>query len=351
LYLRLLLMMIFCATLFLPGLGEADDDKLITVYLTQDQLPESSESSLWDQAQSSEVTLYPQVSVGSGPGGKHIHKSGKASVKGLYNEKEVALLIEWSQPDSSITTGIGKFADALAIQVPLRYGPDNTLPYIGMGNAGAPVGIWFWRADGSVQTLAAEGFGSLTSQDSDGVVAKGSYENGKWRVVVKRSLEAAGSENAINITPQKQPLVPVSFAIWDGGDDQRDGLKRLSSWRFLRFDNVQADQRYLNSLTDEQKLNGNVRKGRALMEKEGCSDCHTYPASKDASDVGPDLTYAGGIHLTEYLLESIKSPSAVIVPGKDYYTVEDGSKVSAMPHLELNETDVADLVEYLKTLR
>ena len=73
-----------------------------------------------------------------------------------------------------------------------------------------------------------------------------------------------------------------------------------------------------------------------------------FPPGKKG-DVGPELTGMGGRHPTDYLVESILNPNAVIVeaPG---FTGPDG--LSKMPDYRDSMTvaQLIDLVAYLKSL-
>lgn len=111
------------------------------------------------------------------------------------------------------------------------------------------------------------------------------------------------------------------------------------------------DPGYVKSLVWAPSIKGDPKKGGTLMKEAGCADCHAYPGSKEKPDTDPDLTYAGGIHRPEYLMESLARPSWVIVPGRDYFIVEDGKKISVMPEADLSDSDIHHVIEYLRTLR
>ena len=345
-----------CVALLQPASGSAGDSALaqlekqgqiITVRWSDGRLPLNAKDKTWSQIEPVKLTLYPQVTAKP----KNTRrKTITAYVKTLYSEKELAVYVEWRDSRLSANRGEGFFTDAMAIQFPIRHGLGVPLPYIGMGNPGHPVGLWLWRYGGPIESLAAEGFGSLTSQPSDGILAGGIWKKGTWRVMIKRALESPKSDYMIRFDPNNA-LVPAAFAIWNGDEAQRGGKKYLSAWRFLRFERAKVDTGYIQSLVWAPSIKGDPKKGKALMKKEGCGDCHSYPGSKENPETGPDLTFAGGIHRPEYLHESIKNPSAVIVPGKDYFEEENGKKVSIMPKPELSEQDVHHLTEYLRTLK
>ena len=88
------------------------------------------------------------------------------------------------------------------------------------------------------------------------------------------------------------------------------------------------------------------------MAEKGCAGCHAYPGNPARPSVGPDLSYAGGIHSAQYLRESLSEPSQVLVPGKRYASVQDGKRpTSLMPPFIGTEQELRDIVTFLKTLR
>lgn len=320
---------------------------IVTARWSTGPLPVDARAPAWNQAESTRVILYPQVTANP----RNTSRSSlTAMVRALYNEDELALSIEWPDRTPAEQQGIGRFADAFAVQFPARYGPGVRLPYVGMGDPGNPVAIWFWRADGQVEMLAAEGFGSLTGQPSEGVQANGLWEAEVWRVVIKRSLRIPPGTYSVQIQPARQGLVPIALAIWNGEENQRDGDKLLSSWHFLHFERGKVDPAYVDSLAWRPEYQGNPRTGMLLVEKAGCIVCHFFPGNPAQKKIGPDLTYVGGIHRPEYLLESLLNPTSVIVPGKNHHTLKNGKQVSLMPAVGLPVKEIHHLVAYLRTL-
>lgn len=300
----------------------------------------------WLKQASATVSVYPQASVPptAAPTG-----AATIKVRAQYSARTVALHLEWvdNKPDSE--RGVGRFADGAAVQWPQQYGPGVALPYIGMGHRGAPVALWFWRADGSVETLAAEGFGTLTAQTPDGVKAKGVWKDGTWRVVYARALSVPG-EHRVSLAPAKLGLVPVAVATWNGDTAERNGLKRLSAWQWLRFEKGKVDARYAKQV-GEAAPTGDAERGKRLMGEKGCAGCHRFPDNPAQPHIGPDLRYAGGIHSGAYLRESLAEPSKVVVPGKGYFMEQDGKRVSLMPPFAGTEEERRDLLAYLMRLR
>jgi len=94
-------------------------------------------------------------------------------------------------------------------------------------------------------------------------------------------------------------------------------------------------------------------KGRTAFVDFECFSCHQVKGEKfppgKTGDVGPELTGMGGRHPTDYFLESIVNPNAVIVEGPGF-TGPDG--LSKMPDYRDSMTvaQLIDLVAYLKSL-
>jgi len=57
-----------------------------------------------------------------------------------------------------------------------------------------------------------------------------------------------------------------------------------------------------------------------------CYSCHVWRGALQAGDIGPELTYAGGIHLPQYLLEAVRTPNADVVPSEPYMDRQGLSK-------------------------
>ena len=314
-------------------------------------------SPVWLKLAPATVAVYPQVSVPPA-----VPPTGAATVKvrAQYSARTVALHLEWTDDKPARERGVGAFADGAAVQWPVRYGPGAALPYIGMGHAGAPVALWLWRADGSAETLAAAGFGTLSAQAPEGMKARGVWKDEKWYVVFTRTLAAVGlpaapgaaqaGEHRFSATPAKLGLVPVAFATWNGESAERNGLKRLSSWQVLRFEKGKIDAMYAGQL-GEVAVAGNAANGKRLMSDKGCAGCHSFPGNPAQPRIGPDLTYAGGIHSGAYLRESLAEPSKIVVPGKGYFMEQGGKKVSLMPPLAASEEELRDIVAFLQMLR
>ncbi len=196
----------------------------------------------------------------------------------VANDEGIAFRLVWedSQPDRT-SSRHQDFKDAIAMEFALGEGllhkHGHNEPFFGMGNRGKVVNIWQWRADWQteietkekleyatkgmdmdtmifggeanpvdalnpfrdvpVEELNAEGFGTLTPQPQtkQNVLGKGVWKEGKWSVVLFRTLD---SLNKWDIKFQRKNPVLVAFAIWDGQHQDRNGRKVISMWQRLK---------------------------------------------------------------------------------------------------------------------
>ncbi len=255
-------------------------DLSVAVDHTSKKIPnENPYDKVWDDATVHEIPLkelfQPEISP------MHVR------VRVLETDKELAILLEWDDDrEDLINQKSETYRDACAVM----FSPTGEFPFIGMGNSkkrtgeDIPVNIWHWKADwqqdqghyvemrhiypgmhvdtyfhtkelqdkvfmsgravgnlfsqehrpSQVEDINAIGFGSLASQGEAGqnVQGKGIYFEGTWRVVFKRTLACAGSND---IKFSKGSSIPMSFAVWHGERGDRDGQKAVSTWYSLKF--------------------------------------------------------------------------------------------------------------------
>lgn len=196
------------------------------------------------------------------------------SVKSINNGKEIAFLLEWEDSsENAALDNTAAYRDAAAMEFPVKKAGEKETPYFGMGHGDKMVNIWQWKADleggkeravplgasypgeglkysvdwyegrlynlpkkvrkGPVEDLNAEGFGTLTLQDSQDIMGKGLWSGGKWRVVFFRAITTKDKEDAVF---KRGTTMPIAFAIWDGGNLEKDGQKSISTWHELKVE-------------------------------------------------------------------------------------------------------------------
>ncbi|MEK7245814.1 MAG: ethylbenzene dehydrogenase-related protein [Pseudomonadota bacterium] len=168
----------------------------------------------------------------------------QVTVRALYDEKEVALLIEWDDPTPSrpgdkaqAALAPGEmFEDAVAVQFPAAPGEEIAKPYFGHGDAANPVNVWYWRA-GRADAEAAyalfdmRGAGSRAQRDpaSLGFSARGEYTDGTWRVVFRRARYGGDGDAPFD----GGRLLSIAFANWDGSNGEKGSKHTLTRWIWL----------------------------------------------------------------------------------------------------------------------
>jgi DMSO reductase family type II enzyme heme b subunit len=178
-------------------------------------------------------------------------------VRSLYNENEIALLVEWDDSSKDDYLDVDKFVDAVAIQFMPTESKGRT--FFGMGNEKQAVNIWYWMADSEVdlkerfafktdfpnplhvtakhristiEDLNAAKPGTLTLQslDSQDVKGKGLWANGRWSVVFRRSLKTS---DPVDMKFRIGSQYPIAFAVWDGALGNTNGKKAITPWQMI----------------------------------------------------------------------------------------------------------------------
>ena len=194
-------------------------------------------------------------------------------LRAVHDGKRLYILSEWSDDTQDVAVDTTtSFTDAAAVEF-LSAGASR-LPSFCMGDPGAGVNIWHWKADwqqeidagvdpgrigyanmqvdqypqegdplfqtglaagnplsaleheSPVENLVAAQYGTLTHADLQDVGGIGRWKDGRWRVLFVRSLES--DEGSPAFAPGGK--TNAAFAVWDGSDGQRDGMKSVSQF-------------------------------------------------------------------------------------------------------------------------
>ncbi len=201
-------------------------------------------------------------------------------VKAARNGKDIAVMLTWidsTRNDEMIKSE--QYKDQAAIMFPVDQKSEE--PPFTMGGEGEWVNIWQWKAtwETSVQTqnkgedyypepdmdmekgfggnnesynpgkvsgnifadssmrrspiedLNAEGFSTLTTQDQQDIDGTGKWRNNRWAVIFKRALV----NNDENDSQFNSTRTPIAFAIWNGGNKERNGQKAVTQFHILEY--------------------------------------------------------------------------------------------------------------------
>lgn len=150
-----------------------------------------------------------------------------AGLQAAHNGTELALRLEWEcERRIDAVTDNDQFADAAALLFPLT----EASPLM-MGAEGAPVNLWYWRADRpkTAHNNVADGIGTSRLTSSPLIATQAAHAQGRWALVFRRALAAApapGGEALVGFEPGGTYRAAV--ALWTGANAERAGLKAFS---------------------------------------------------------------------------------------------------------------------------
>jgi DMSO reductase family type II enzyme heme b subunit len=156
-------------------------------------------------------------------------------VKSLHNGEEVAFCLEWTDPQRNVEISDNDvFPDGVALLFPLV----EDAPLITMGAEEKPVNAWHWRADrpDRARSNVAAGLGTSRVTDESSISTAADYVGDRWRIVFRRPLRvSAAADEAVQMDVGQ--TLNVAFAVWEGANGERGGLKSFSpSWHVVTLE-------------------------------------------------------------------------------------------------------------------
>jgi DMSO reductase family type II enzyme heme b subunit len=164
------------------------------------------------------------------------------TVRGLYNDKEVAFHVTWDDPSESKGDGKQTFPDAIALQFPPKIIAGTERPYFLMGDANEAVYLLRWEQGKGVVEASANGPAKIAAIPGGEASGRAAYANGQYRVVIKRPLAAQGDARP---TFRPAQFTPVAIQAWDGGAGETGTRMSLTSWYYLRLEEPQSNRRFV----------------------------------------------------------------------------------------------------------
>ena len=155
---------------------------------------------------------------------KPIGATSKVDVRALHNGEVLAFQLSWADANHNISHGDNSvWPDAAAVALPLH----EDTPLMTMGAPDAPMSAWYWRADDKDLGYQVVAQGPGTSQIVDKTVrTRATWTAGRWQIVIVRTFKSVDSPNIIQLEPGQTSRFGV--AIWEGGHQERGGLKAFS---------------------------------------------------------------------------------------------------------------------------
>lgn len=252
-------------------LAAATATDLVSIYVEAGLPLTDPASALWERAPALEVPMSGQAVARPMAPNPSVNT---VTVRSLNDGKWIAFRIEWDDATKNEGLGHDAFKDSAAVQLPAKGGQ----PFYCMGVAGGEVNILHWRSDfqadiergggpttvnmnpaavpayyplpvaaepnfraalgaanpiaqpdkrSPVESLAAGGFGTLSSSGLVQAAGWASWAGGKWSAVLARPLVTADLDDA---DLESEAQTSVAFAVWDGGRGDISGKKTISSW-------------------------------------------------------------------------------------------------------------------------
>lgn len=209
------------------------------------ELPDKADDPKWKDAEPISFYLIPQIIAKE----RFFTPSlDSITTRAFYNDKEIAILLEWDDRTKSIP-GDEKarevaegdvLEDSVALQFSVTIPEEMEKPYFGMGDSAKPVNIWQWKggkkdSPESVKLINANGFQKIEQRDAAkaGLKASGAYNNGTWRVVMKRPLTTGEKDKDIQFAEGK--FIPLAFAAWDGSNGETGSKHVMTTWYWVQL--------------------------------------------------------------------------------------------------------------------
>jgi mono/diheme cytochrome c family protein len=87
---------------------------------------------------------------------------------------------------------------------------------------------------GTAMGAAGPGTGTFRLAKSQLVSAHGQWQDGRWSVVMTRTLAVNQPADGVQLTPGQ--TASIAFAVWDGSHRDRNGQKQISIWQGLELE-------------------------------------------------------------------------------------------------------------------
>ncbi len=240
------------------------DHQVLKALRVEGAVPESPDHAAWAQAEPMDVRLTGQVVAAPRWQNPSIEL---ATLKAIYNDDDIAFLIEWDDAFQDLTHDqeavfdtadirkIGAFnsyvaandmipraletyRDSIALQFPAKPPQGTAKPHFLRGSASNPVQLWQWMADRqadgqAVEVALARGWRQAPraqSEDQQQVSSQAAWDQGRWSLVMKRSLV---TETRNDVQFVSGVFIPLTVNAWDGSNGEHGLIMSLSTWHYV----------------------------------------------------------------------------------------------------------------------
>jgi DMSO reductase family type II enzyme heme b subunit len=228
-------------------------------------VPDAPDDAAWGRAEPMDVRLTGQVVVAPRWQNPSIEL---ATLKAIYNGDDIAFLIEWDDPfqdtsheeaavfdtgelrkvgaynsyvpaNDTIPRALETYRDSIALQFPVKPPQGTAKPHFLRGAASNPVQLWKWMADRqadgapAVEEALARGWSQAPRaqpEDQQQVSSQASWDQGRWRLVMKRPL---ATEDRNDVQFPSGVFVPLAVNAWDGSNGEHGLIMSVSTWHYV----------------------------------------------------------------------------------------------------------------------
>ncbi len=213
---------------------------LLSVRAVGGDIPDDPGAEFWTRIAPQNVPLVGQVTIDPRNFNPAIDM---VTLRAAWNDREIAFHLAWDDPTQSVEDKAKKtYPDAVALQFPPRLPTGPERPYFLMGDASDAVYLLRWENGRGAAEASASGPAKVAPLAGGEVTAKAVYANGRYRLVLKRSL--VGKDDA-RLTFRPGVFTPVAFQAWDGGAGETAAKMSLTSWYYLRLEEPQSNRRFV----------------------------------------------------------------------------------------------------------
>lgn len=209
--------------------NEISDSFLITSKVIEGDIPMDPDAPEWNLATPVLLPLAGQVILDP-PLRWWTPTSGSARVRGLWNDREVAFLLEWSDP----TGPESERPDSALLQFPAD--PDSK-PYLIFGDPDNAVKIWNWQEGSTDEEWTALGADHIDVAPAS-LTTESSWDKGRWRVIFRRAR--AGEPEF-----QLGSFLPILVSVRDGSNGETENMRAISTWIFTNLESPQSSRPWI----------------------------------------------------------------------------------------------------------
>jgi len=241
------------------------EQQVVQALETEGAVPAAPDDPLWAQAAPLDIRLAGQVIAAPRWQNPSIEL---VTVRAIYNQDEIAFLLEWDDPfrdvshdpeqtldatelrkvgifnsyveaNDRIPRALETFRDAIALQFPVRLPKGTKKPHFFRGDTSSPVHLWRWLADRdaagepAVEESNARGWkqpAKVQGEEQQQVQGRAVWEQGRWSLVMKRPL-TTGDRNDVQF--ERGHFIPFAVNAWDGSNGEHGLIMSLSTWYYV----------------------------------------------------------------------------------------------------------------------